>query len=291
MGSRSGRRGSGRWLEGEAESTAAQAQDDQGAGAVPVPLVDPGEDARTEARVLLRDARRHVRESGDVSAAVVTAACGAAPVAPGFRGELADGAGAVAAGLGNAGASLGNALLGHPGNVAAMLGGGALAGISAIGVAGSVGATATGVGAPVGVPLGAASTAGVAAGAAIAGLAAADTVQHAVTDDRVAPFTVATDADAEEVTPLPPASRIPTVGEEGRNPGVRTLATEQEIEDLYDELAADGTPVSWNSYPGPAVRLPDGTEIGLRGQSQSGGTTMDARLPSGERWKVHLPWS
>ncbi|MDD7939287.1 hypothetical protein PHK61_12760 [Actinomycetospora lutea] len=280
-----------RWREGRAASSAARAQYDQAVagGAVPVPFVDPGESARADAQAVLADARRQVRASGDRSAAAVTAACGAAPAAPGFRGRIADGAGAVAAGLGNASASVGNALLDHPANVAAMLGGGALAGVGAVGVAGAAGATATGVGAPVGVPLGGLSAAGVATGAAIAGLGAADTVRHALTDDRVAPFTVATDADADEAAPLSPPDRITTVGDPGINPNVRQLADDQAVREFYDELAEDGTPVTWDGYRGTSVRLPDGTEIGLRGLSNSGGTTMDAKLPNGEQWKVHIP--
>lgn len=280
-----------RWQEARATSTTARTQYDGAiaAGAAPVPFVDPGDAARADAQALLADARRHVRESGDRSAATITAACAAAPASPGFWGELADGAGAVAAGLGNASASLGNALLDHPANVAAMLGGGALAAVSAVGVGGSVAVTATGVGAPVGAPLGALSVAGVATGAAIAGLGAADTVQHAIVDDRVAPFTVATDADAEEDAPLSPPDRITTVGEPGINEGVRQVSDDQAVRDLFTELAEDGTAVSWGGYRGQAYVLPDGTQIGLRDDSKSGGPTMDAKLPNGDQWKVHRP--
>ncbi|GAA4932789.1 putative T7SS-secreted protein [Actinomycetospora succinea] len=281
-----------RWQEAQATSITARARYDEtvAAGAAPVPFVDPGEDARADAQAILAQAREHVRDSGDAAAGVVTAACTGAPAAPGFWGELADGAGAVAAGLGNASASLGNALLDHPANVAAMLGGGALAGLSAVGVAGSIGVTATGVGAPVGAPLGALSATGVATGAAIAGLGAADTVQHALTDDRVAPFRVAADADAGDDAPLSPADRLTTVGVPGGQERVRELPDEQAIENLYDELTeGGGTPVEWNGYRGvPPLRLEDGTEIGLR-QSTKHGSTIDIKLPNGEQWKVHIP--
>ncbi|MFC5137042.1 hypothetical protein ACFPK1_02265 [Actinomycetospora rhizophila] len=170
-----------------------------------------------------------------------------------------------------------------------MLGGGALAGVSAVGVAGSVGVTATGVGAPVGVPFGALSAAGVATGAAMAGLGAADTVQHALTDDRVAPFTVATDADAGSDAPLPPAEQLRSVGEPGKNRNVRQLPTSGDVEALYEDLADGAEPTSWTNYSGRVVRLSDGTEIGLRDEARSPGTTIDARLPNGERWKIHIP--
>ncbi|MEJ2862787.1 putative T7SS-secreted protein [Actinomycetospora flava] len=280
-----------RWQEAQAASTTARAQYDQAvaAGATAIPFVDPGDGARADAQAILAQARQHVRDSGDAAAGVVTAACAAAPAAPGFWGELADGAGAVAAGLGNAGASLGNALLNHPGNVAAMFGGGALASVSAVGVAGSVGVTATGVGAPVGVPFGALSAAGVATGAAIAGLGAADTVQHALTDDRVAPFSVAADADAGEDAPLAPADRLTSVGVPGAQKRVRELPDEEAVVELYEELAETGKPVEWTGYAGQApVRLEDGTIIGLR-QSNHHASTIDVKLPNGEQWKVHIP--
>ena len=272
-------------------STTARAQHDQAiaAGAAPVPFVDPGGGARADALWLLAEARQHVRDSGDRSAAVVTAACAGAPAAPGFWGDLAGGAGAVAAEAGNALASVGNALLRNPLDAVAVVGGGALAAVSAAGVVGSVALDATGIGAVAGVPLGGLSLAGVATGVGIAGVGAADAIAHAVGDDRVAPFTVAADADAGSDIPLAPAERIPTVGEPGRNPNIRQLPDEQAVRELYEELAEGGSPVSWAGYDGSSVRLSDGTEIGLRGGSGSGGTTLDARLPNGEQWKVHIP--
>ena len=280
-----------RWDAARAVSETARTQYDQAiaAGAPPTPFVDPGETARADARAVLTQARQHVRESGDRSAAVITAACAAAPSAPGFWGRFADDAGAVAADAGNALASVGNALLGHPADVAAMVGGGALATVSAVGVVGSVALDGTGIGAVAGVPLGGLSAAGVATGVGIAGVGAADVVQHAVTDHRVAPFGVAADADAGEDTPLSPAERIPTIGIPGHQDGVREVPSEQEITELYEELAEDGTPVGWHGYRGRVVELPDGTQIGLRDSSKFG-PTLDAKLPNGERWKIHRPY-
>lgn len=143
-----------RWREAQMASATARAQYDRAIanGAAPVPFLDPGDGARADAQRLLAQARQHVRDSGDRSAAVVTAACAAAPAAPGFWSELADGAGAVAAEAGNALASVGNALLRNPLDVAAVVGGGALAAVSAAGVVGSVALDATGIGAVAGVP-------------------------------------------------------------------------------------------------------------------------------------------
>jgi hypothetical protein len=280
-----------RWRAAQDVSARARAEHDRAvaAGALPGPFVDPGDGGRADARAVLAGAREHARASGDRAAGIVTAACAAAPEAPGFWGRLADEAGAVAAGLGNAAASFGNALLEHPGDVAAMAGGGALAAVSSAGLVGSVALDLTGVGAVGGVPLGAVSAAGVATGAGIAGLGLADLTRHTVTDDRVAPFTVATDADAGDETPLAPADRITSAGVPGQNRRVRELPDEQAIRDLYGELAEDGTPIDWPGYRGGAVQLPDGTRIGLREDSRSGGETMDAKLPNGEQWKIHIP--
>jgi hypothetical protein len=79
------------------------------------------------------------------------------------------------------------------------------------------------------------------------------------------------------------------IGRPGRSRGVRELDTPQEIRDLYDQLAQGGTPVGGGSYPGEAVQHPDGTRIGLRSHSKSGGVTLDIRLPNGRIIKVHLP--
>ena len=282
-----------RWREAQVASTTARAQYAEAiaAGAVPVPFVDPGDGARADAERLLADARQHVRDSGDRSAAVVTAACATAPAAPGFWGELADGAGAVAAQAGNALASVGNALLRNPLDAAAVVGGGALAAVSAAGVVGSVALDATGVGAVAGVPLGGLALAGVATGVGIAGVGAADAIAHAVGDDRVAPFTVAADADGGEDVPLAPAERIPTVGIPGHQERVRELPDEQADRAISTRSSPkSGTPASWDGYRGQASSsLPDGTQIGLRSSSKFG-ETLDAKLPSGERWKIHRPY-
>ena len=250
-----------------------------------MPFVDPGDGARADAQRLLAEARQHVRDSGDRSAAVVTAACAAAPAAPGFWGELADGAGAVAAEAGNALASVGNALLQNPLDAAAVVGGGALAAVSAAGVVGSVALDATGVGAVAGVPLGGLSLAGVATGVGIAGVGAADAIAHAVGDDRVAPFTVAADADAGADVPLAPAERIPTSANPATNERVRELPNAQAVGDLYDELAEDGTSVELGRLPGTgAYSLPDGTQIGLRDEFEV--RRPDTRRQSAERRAV-----
>ena len=73
----------------------------------------------------------------------------------------------------------------------------------------------------------------------------------------------------------------------GRSAGVYTVSSPEELQSLYDELSAGGTRLS-NTYPGEMVELPDGTTVGLRQTSTSGGPTIDVKLPDGTQLKVHV---
>ncbi|HLI37207.1 MAG TPA: hypothetical protein VKV80_07675 [Streptosporangiaceae bacterium] len=76
----------------------------------------------------------------------------------------------------------------------------------------------------------------------------------------------------------------------GRNAGVSVAHSTEQLDSLFGELSHGGTPVE-SSYPGKLVKLTDGTTVGLRGTSASGGPTIDIRYPDGERMKVHVdPW-
>ncbi|MGV0813722.1 hypothetical protein ABQF34_17305 [Mycolicibacterium boenickei] len=76
----------------------------------------------------------------------------------------------------------------------------------------------------------------------------------------------------------------------GINRGIREIDTEDEIFDLYEELAKGGTqiPVPDNYYDRRV--LPDGTIIGIR-ESNDHGPTLDVKYPPGVSGpdKVHLP--
>lgn len=76
----------------------------------------------------------------------------------------------------------------------------------------------------------------------------------------------------------------------GINRGIREIDTEDEIFDLYEELAKGGTqlPVPDNYYDRRV--LPDGTIIGIR-ESDDHGPTLDVKYPPGVSGpdKVHLP--
>lgn len=82
-----------------------------------------------------------------------------------------------------------------------------------------------------------------------------------------------------EVDPLPP----------GKNPGVKELPTPEEIRRLYEQLTENAGSAPRSTYPGDERMLEDGTRIGYRPNSGSGGPTVDIRYPDGTRVKVHLP--
>jgi hypothetical protein len=77
----------------------------------------------------------------------------------------------------------------------------------------------------------------------------------------------------------------------GNSPGVHVVGTESGLDDLFVEITAGGTEVTGTSYPGILVQLPDGTIIGIRPDSTSGGagdTTIDIKYPDGSKDKVHI---
>lgn len=75
----------------------------------------------------------------------------------------------------------------------------------------------------------------------------------------------------------------------GRDPGVWTVPSEGDLQQLYEDLTENGTPTTWKNYSGQVEELPDGTQIGIRSISRSGGSTIDIRSPSGaDQWKVHI---
>lgn len=76
----------------------------------------------------------------------------------------------------------------------------------------------------------------------------------------------------------------------GKNSGVREVDTPEEVRDVYDEITSGSEPVEdVGTYKGEKRRLPDGTEIGIRDESKSGGLTIDIKSPKGPEIKVHLP--
>lgn len=75
----------------------------------------------------------------------------------------------------------------------------------------------------------------------------------------------------------------------GKNKPNRQMSTEEEIRDLYEDLTVNGKPSEMPHYDGQVKELPDGTKIGIRDDSRSGGVTIDIRAPGEKPRKVHLP--
>ncbi|MEU4841372.1 hypothetical protein [Nocardia testacea] len=75
----------------------------------------------------------------------------------------------------------------------------------------------------------------------------------------------------------------------GNNKPHRQMASDDEIRQLYEDLAANGKPVDVGNYPGRASELSDGTVVRIRDTSSSGGVTIDVTYPNGRVVKVHLP--
>ena len=73
----------------------------------------------------------------------------------------------------------------------------------------------------------------------------------------------------------------------GTNERIRMVRNDAELKATYDALARGGEVFRRPGYPGEWVRQPDGTEIGLRTTSKSGGRTIDIRMPDGTTRKVH----
>jgi hypothetical protein len=74
----------------------------------------------------------------------------------------------------------------------------------------------------------------------------------------------------------------------GKQSYVRTVGSESELRVLYNKWSQGGTDITPNGYNGSMVRLPDGTIVGWRNASKSGGATIDIQLPGGSVQKVHI---
>ena len=242
---------------------------------------DRAQHTMDEGAALMRAAEERAQVANDAAAHALDAASSSlAGIAPAPPTPTAASTSPMAE-VGNS-ASFGRAVLEHPLDGLAVLGGGALAAVSAAGVVGSLALDGTGVGALAGVPLGGVSAAGVAAGIGIAGAGLLDLATHASTDSAVAPFQVNQEADDSRVI-----ERARTVGEPGKNKRVRVVETEEEVRALYDELSEGGTPIERRGYDGEAVVLPGGTEVGLRETSRTNDVTVDVQPPGGNRMRVH----
>lgn len=76
--------------------------------------------------------------------------------------------------------------------------------------------------------------------------------------------------------------------EAGSSANVFVVSSDAELQSVWDALSTEGTPVGWEGYDGDVVRLPNGTEIGIRGTSRSGGPVIDINQPGEPPVKIHV---
>ncbi|MEM7311461.1 MAG: RHS repeat-associated core domain-containing protein [Planctomycetota bacterium] len=74
----------------------------------------------------------------------------------------------------------------------------------------------------------------------------------------------------------------------GSSSQIKLVDSPAELEGLFGKLSAGGQSLDGVNYPGRMVLLPDGTRVGIRSGSRSGGPTIDVHPPTGPRWKVHV---
>lgn len=236
-----------------------------------IPFNDPGEADRAGARADLDAARGNVDTAGHTAAALVRKATESAPERPGFWSKVGDVLGEVGDGLVDGGktvvndlASFGNAMVQHPGDSAAMLGGMLLAGVSAGGEGLGVALDATGVGAIAGVPLNVVSAAGIATGVGLAGAGAVDLAQHATSDSRVEPLRMNSEGSGTGGSSQQPASDLIKNGQQYKGTGGRAgnnLPVENGPKDgtLYKTDPQTGKVTNYTTYDseGRAVKRVD----------------------------------
>lgn len=77
----------------------------------------------------------------------------------------------------------------------------------------------------------------------------------------------------------------------GRSRRVKTVDTEAALQELFDQLSKGGILSTPATYDGQSAVLPDGTRVGIRYSSGSGGPSIDVNFPTGRLGKVHVsPW-
>ncbi len=276
-------RGEGMVAQGQAAVSALGSEPAAEAGR------DRAQQALDEGTALMRTAEERARAANEAAARALDAATASLggtappPTAPAAAST------SPLTEVGKAAASVGMAALEHPLDVAAIVGGGTLAAVSAAGALGSVALDGTGVGLLAGVPLGGASAAGLAAGVGIAGAGLVDLATHAATDSSVAPLQVDQKNSSKELPDNPTGRTIRDATNPGKQDHVREAPSDEAVRELADELMRDKERYKQGSHPGDWVTTDDGTKVGLREESGSGGPTIDLKFPNGDNWKVHRP--
>ncbi|HEX6677552.1 MAG TPA: hypothetical protein VF486_21320 [Actinomycetes bacterium] len=183
----------------------------------------------------------------------------------------------------------------HPGRTLGLAGDAAGIALGLMGIAAGTGGELVGaaadtsiVGLPIGIPLNAASAGLIFSGATVTGVSALKANQD------LGAMWAEAQSESSGGAGHPPPSAGRSVDEilsglrAGRNTPNLEVDTAGELHAVFDELSAGGTPVH-SGYPGKLVELADGTRVGLRGTSRSGGETIDVFKPDGSYRKVHLP--
>jgi hypothetical protein len=74
----------------------------------------------------------------------------------------------------------------------------------------------------------------------------------------------------------------------GSSSGVKIVDSTDELSSIFNKMTEGGKTIEWPKYKGNVVQLSDGTQVGLRTTSKSGGATIDIRFPNGSFKKVHV---
>jgi Putative T7SS secretion signal domain/Bacterial toxin 35 len=142
------------------------------------------------AQSILSTARTNVSDAAGMAASAIGAARDKAPPQPGFWSDVGGflkgalrGAEDVGADALNGAASIGNAMVNHPADVGTLLGGTLLTAAGSFGDAGGTVLVATGIGAPIGVPVDALSTIAIGTGVTLMAASGGDLVRHAAGND------------------------------------------------------------------------------------------------------------
>jgi hypothetical protein len=151
-----------------------------------------------------------------------------------------------------------------------MVGGGMLAVLGAGGEVGGTALDATGAGAVIGVPANVVSAAAIGAG-----------VTGVSSDSGGGGGSGSADS---------PVDGTLSSLRSGRTPPNLEVHNAEDLEQVWQKLGGgSGTPVEGTGYPGQLEQLSDGTRIGMRSGSKSGGPTIDVWQPGKPYVKVHLP--
>jgi RHS repeat-associated protein len=78
------------------------------------------------------------------------------------------------------------------------------------------------------------------------------------------------------------------VGSYNRDPQIRTVQTVNELQNTFNSLIVNATPINIPSYNGLMYQLPGGGTVGWRESSQYG-PTIDVNIPGIPYRKIHLP--